>query len=105
MNDYKIEVKPTYWDVELSYGSYSDYEEAHLYFAGNDENEIWNFLCRYVKSQDYDENDFVGVENPLAMKWNDKAFSRYILSDYDYFYNFDYVNVEIKRLKVIYFKK
>ena len=105
MKDYKVEMKPTLWHVKLSEGSYSDYNEDHLFFSGNDENEIWNFLCRYVDSQDYGEHRFVNSKMPLAMKWNDKTYKSCFLLGEDYFYNHNYVNVEIERLNVIYFNK
>ena len=111
--DYKIEMKPTYWEVVLSSGRYSDYSENHLFFAGNDENEIWNFLCRYIDDINKDEIKseylFGSVKNPTAMKFNDKKYlSENYIGEKDEIDWSDYceiVNVEINRLNVIYFNK
>jgi len=110
--DYKIEMKPTYWEVILSSGCYSDYSELHLFFSGNDENEIWNFLCRYVDdiNKDEDESDFLSwsVNNPLAMKFGDKKYlSDKYTGDKDINWSdpYDIVDVSIERLNVIYFQK
>ena len=94
--EYKIEMKPTYWEVSLRAGEYSDKHEEHLFFAGNDENEIWNFVKRYVKSLNsiyyrtlfYDEDK----EPILTNKDDDWRWSE------DYY-------VTIKRLNIIYFQK
>ena len=107
MNDYKVEMKPTYWEVVLSSGSYSDYSENHLFFAGNDEDEIWNFLCRYIESI-AEENDYSGdVKKPLAIKFNDKKFisEKYKGDKEEIDWNYDIVDVSISRLNVIYFNK
>ena len=109
--DYKVETKPTYWEVILSSGHYSDYEESHLFFAGNDENEIWNFLKRYTDDV-AKKNDYLHGVNmnglSLAMKWNDERFiSKNFTGDKDdIFWDNEYniAKVNIKRLNVIYFK-
>lgn len=48
--DYKVEWKPTLWEVILSEGHYSDYNEHHLFFQANSEEEVWHFLKRYLKA-------------------------------------------------------
>lgn len=107
--DYKVEMKPTYWEVVLSSGCYSDYSENHLFFAGNDEDEIWNFLCRYIDSI-AEERDclFGSVNNPLAIKFGEKKFvsDKYKGDKEDINWNSEYyiVDVSISRLNVIYFR-
>lgn len=60
VKEYKVEWKPGLWDVQLDMGSYSDAREEHLYFHANDENEVWNFLCRYVEDVfTCDDDDYV----------------------------------------------
>lgn len=102
ITDYKVEMKPALWQVKLSEGMYSDYNEDHLFFSGNDENEVWNFLCRYIESKDYASKEFVYAKRPLVMKWNDETFKHSITGGVDYH---NYVDVEIKRLNVIYFNE
>jgi len=111
MKDYKVEMKPTYWDVTLATGCYSDYTEKHLYFTGNDENEVWNFLCRYaedkIKEKDKLFFDWEGKHYPI--KWNDQKFIpkdyKENIEDIDWISGYDIFDTEIKRLNVIYFLK
>lgn len=46
-NEYKIEIKPTLWDVMLTSGEYSDRDEEHLYIRANDREEAWYLLKKY----------------------------------------------------------
>lgn len=108
--DYKVEVKPTYWHVTLASGEYSDYEETHLVFAGNDEFEVWDFLKRYADSVN-EESEYLwgSTDAPLAMKWNDEKFlsDKYTGDKEDINWSNSYrtVYVTIERLSVIYFKR
>lgn len=47
MSDFKIETKPTLWDVKLFHGAYSDYGEEHYYIRANDRQEAWHQFKRY----------------------------------------------------------
>jgi hypothetical protein len=113
MKDYKVETKPTYWQVILSSGVYSDYTEEHLFFAGNSQEEIWNFLCRYmddiiVFERDYTYSSVYDGEAYL-MKFEDKKFiaKKFIgdKEDIDWSSKDDIADVVIQRLNIIYFKK
>jgi hypothetical protein len=97
--DYKVEMKPTYWEVILSIGEYSDYTEKHLFFSGNDELEVWNFLKRYMLDNAQKEKRF----GEMVIYKDD----RFIFSQGNDAYNnyYDRYDVEIKRLNVIYFNK
>ena len=107
--DYKVELKPTYWDVILERGEYSDYEQEHLYFAGNVEEEIWIFLCRYLDSvSDKDRYGQFGAiqlcEDANKMFVTKELSERIKERGWDV-RNSDIWSVTIKRLEVIYFKK
>ena len=106
--DYKVEMKPTYWEVILSSGMYSDYRETHLFFAGNDEFEIWDFLKRYIddvaKEDDY--NWGVSDEYALVVKWNKEIYiSKKYTGDKDTTNMCNIADVDISRLNIIYFNK
>lgn len=108
--DYKVEMKPSYWHVILSAGMYSDYRENHLFFAGNDAEEIWNFLCRYVDSIAKPDDFLYGdVDFPLAIQWEDKKYvsSKFNgdIRDIDWSIHYGTVDVKIERLSVIYFQR
>lgn len=111
--DYKIEVKPTYWKVILSSGAYSDYSESHLFFAANDELEVWHFLKRYMDSVITEDNAYLwGIDSngtALAMKWNDEKYlsSKYTgdKDDIRWCSEYDIADVSIENLKIIYFKE
>lgn len=47
MKSYKIEKKPIFWNVVLSHGSYSDYEEEHYCIAANSKEEAQLFFKQY----------------------------------------------------------
>jgi len=68
MKDYKIETKPSFWEVILKRGCYSDKEEKHLFFRANDENEVWNFLCRYLEDTFVDIYNYDGISHIGAIK-------------------------------------
>lgn len=115
--DYKIECKPTYWDVMLTRGEYSDYEEQHLYIAGNSQEEVWGFLCRFLDSIWNQESPWntIGCINMTDMEGN--ILKRFATSGYikqngldeDYSWgnmpHWDIWNADISRLEVIYFNK
>ena len=112
MKDYKVETKPTYWKVKLSSGCYSDYNEEHLFFAGNDEDEIWNFLCRYIEDITKENSEYLfglSLGDPMAMKYKDKKYisEKYNGDEEDVRWggNYEITNVDIERLNVIYFNK
>lgn len=71
--DYKVEMKPSFWDVTLYHGAYSDAVEKHFYFRANDENEVWNFLCRYLE-------DIFGVDPDDYYDWS-SAYKAIILDN------------------------
>lgn len=97
-------MKPTLWDVMLHRGNYSDYEERHLYFSGNDENEVLNFLLRYLKDKDPEED---GFDSGRAVHFNNKRHKT-TTSEQDaeqgIGYGWDW-HARINRLNVIYFAK
>ena len=105
--DYKVEMKPTIWQVKLSHGCYSDYSEEHLFFAGNNEDEIWLFLCRYIEDI-AKESDYLCGGYKLALKYGDKKYlsTKYKGDIEDIYWSsvYDINDVEINRLNVIYFK-
>lgn len=111
--DYKIEVKPTYWEVTLSSGMYSDYSESHLFFAANDESEVWHFLKRYMDSMITEEESWLsGLDSDgtaLAMKWNDEKYLSSKFTGYeneiDWDNSYNIADVLIENLKIIYFKE
>lgn len=110
MKDYKIEAKPIFWHVTLSSGSYSDYNEKHLYFAGNSPEEAWEFLKRYINDTTTETSDYPwGTSNNMAMVWNDKKYinPKYTGDKEDISWESDYrtTQVEIEMLKVIHFQK
>lgn len=104
--DYKIEMKGSLWEVILSSGAYSDYREKHLVFSGNSEDEIWNFLKRYIDDIS-EETDY--QDTNLFLKCNGETYisKKYIGDREDISWDSDYdaSNVSIKRLNVIYFKQ
>lgn len=103
MKDYKVETKPSWWHVTLSIGSYSDYEESHLFFSGNDEFEVWDFLKRYT-------NDMINPNylNKLY-KWEGERFvsDKYTgnVDSVDWDCDWQASDVMIERLNVIHFLK
>ncbi len=102
--DYKIEVKPTFWAVSLETGCYSDWSIEYLFFSANDENEVWNFLCRYYEDQ------HSGSEwGQRALVWNDKKYAvQKVKTQREINWETDYGDaqfVKIERLKVIHFQK
>ena len=117
--DYKVEMKPTYWDVKLDKGCYSDHQEEHLYFNGNSIDEVWIFLCRYIESiweanSDYEaivmehwdkkKRELV-VEHQFATKgFTKKQQKRDVDIDWNTEYGYTW-GVDITRLEVIYFNK
>lgn len=110
--DYKIEVKPSYWQVSLYSGEYSDRRERHDFIAANSDEEAWDLFCRYWEEEKKDTPNTWGM--PMCLYWND-AEKKFIPSsfkllefkgeiDWDYGYG-DTWRVEIKNLSIIYFKK
>lgn len=106
--DYKVEMKPTYWHVNLRWGQYSDAGEEQLFFAGNDEFEIWDFLKRYIDAT-AEENQYLWGSEKLALKWVKETYlSPKFIGDRDsvnWTNGYEVTYVDIKRLNVIYFKE
>jgi len=109
--EYKIEMKPTYWEVIIESGCYSDKTEAHLVFSGNSEEEIWEFLKRYEDDVCIYDNLLCGDCSDgasLAIKWNENTYLSKKFTgnkeDVDWSSDYDIGNIKIKRLNVIYFK-
>ena len=113
--DYKVETKPTMFEVTLSHGCYSSYIEKHLFFAANDEEEVWHFLCRYLESvneeddgKHYCDASFYECISFCGLVWNDKKYrSKKCTEEEDRWFETDYgggLDVEIHPLNVIYFK-
>jgi len=101
--DYKIEIKPTFWEVTLQSGCYSDWNIDNLFFHANTEEEVWNFLCRYAKEEmkkDY-KCGFVWGKNKFQFKKTDWEEDEI---DWDTDYG-DAYQVNIKRIKIIEFNK
>lgn len=46
--NYKIEEKPTWWFIVISYGEYSGRYEEYVHIRANDREEAWRFLCQYA---------------------------------------------------------
>lgn len=111
--EYKIEMKPSWWHVTLMCGCYSDYREHQLFFAANDEWEVWNFLQRYMDDVAKEDVNLWGLKEngtTLAMKWNDEKYlSVKFTGDRDGVdwepYDDGISTVTIKRLHVIHFRK
>lgn len=98
--DYKIEMKPTYWDVMLTEGCYSDYEERHLYFCANTQEEVWIFLKRYLKDI-WDEKNCMRISGVSLEDEHCNIIDKYAIQEDDWG---DW-RATIKRLNVIYFNK
>ncbi len=114
--DYKIEMKPTYWEVTLERGAYSDREEEHLYFCANSQEEVWHFLKRYLNDiWNREDWDCIGAVILTDAKGN--TIDKYATegykkkseeNDWEIDYDIEYGNawgVTINRLNVIYFNK
>lgn len=106
MKEYKIETKPTFWEVNLDQGAYSDWTTESLFFRGNDENEVWDMLCRYIE----DIFDIEDWNRKKALVWGEKKYfvkkekSNEDEVNWDTCYG-DAWSVAINRLKVIEFLK
>ena len=102
--DYKIEVKPSLWVVVLATGCYSDAEENYLFVHANNEEEVWNFLCRY-----YDDIKKGEQWGRRALVWNELrhiAINAEDKNDIDWDTAYgDAEEVTISRMKVIEFKQ
>ena len=110
---YKVEMKPTIWEVTLERGSYSDRTEEHLFFSGNTQEEVWEFFKRYETENNKDIRGHVNYE------WNNFSLSFTGTKDKKGNYKvvipeivapqksdwYDGWMVSIERLDVIYFKK
>jgi hypothetical protein len=115
--DYKVEMKPTFWVVSLSSGAYSDWIERHLYFRANSEDEVWNYLCRYLDDlYIMREYDWLMCYDKIAIRLEDGTKS-YVMKKWleqkgndikKVNWDADYGNceiVKIERLNVIEFLK
>ena len=108
--DYKIETKPSLWDVTLSSGCYSDREENHLHFRANDPEEVWHFLCRYIEDIFDVEDSYSSIGGIVDIENREKRYSVKDKNaddiDWDTDYSSDNVQgVTIRHLDVIEFKK
>lgn len=109
--DYKVEMKGSYWEVIISTGCYSDFQESHLVFAGNSEDEIWDFLKRYTDDVLKESTFCWGLNNGTCylLKWGNKKYisKKYTdnVEDISWNNSYDSADVKIKRLDVIYFKR
>jgi len=106
--DYKVELKPSFWVVTLQHGCYSDWDIEYLFFRGNDENEIWDFLCRY-KDDTYNNTSYAlrGLmfegRRHIIREQNLTADE---IEDFNWGTEYgDSYEVSIKRMRVIEFKK
>ena len=114
--DYKIEMKPTYWDVTLEKGCYSDREEEHLYFCANSQEEVWHFLKRFLNDI-WNNEDWNCIGAVILTDDEGKTIDKYATEGFikkseenndEIDYTSDYGDawgVTIKRLNVIYFNK
>ena len=111
---YKVEMKPTIWEVTLERGSYSDRTEEHLFFSGNTQEEVWEFFKRYETENNKDIRGHVNYEwNDLKLSFSGPFkdnFNHYKITipastkpREDNWYGGWMVSIE--RLDVIYFKK
>lgn len=65
--NYKIEKRPTIWQVVLESGEYSDYSVEYLHFRANSPEEAWLMLCEY--------KDSLRANYIFAMTWGDKKYA------------------------------
>ncbi|WP_139319461.1 hypothetical protein [Gordonia sp. CNJ-863] len=70
--DYKVEVKPTLWEVVLEQGAYSDRDEEHHFIRANDREEAWALFKRYWADQ---------VDNHGAGEWTRGSLLVYVDQD------------------------
>ena len=115
MKDYKIETTGSLWHVILSRGCYSDYEEHHLAFSANSEDEVWKMIEIYIKDNlkeycaSYRDTIFKNNSDGVFMilledeKRDFEKKPLRTLKDFDSDY-YDYY-IEIKRLEIINFDK
>lgn len=50
--DYKIETKPTLWEVTLESGAYSDWSLENYFIRANDRDEAWYLFKRYWETEE-----------------------------------------------------
>ncbi|MGW5074038.1 hypothetical protein [Rhodococcus sp. NPDC004095] len=117
MSDYKIETKPTLWEVSLNQGAYSDRTEEHYFLRANDRLEAWNLFKKFwsdiidVKDTHrysrgnllvYVDADGVEAERfkpeKWAASWNDNDDE----PDYDIYYGSAW-EVQLNQLAVVEF--
>lgn len=96
---YKVESKGSLWQVEISSGAYSDYRTNFYVFAGNSEEEIWEYIKIWAKEE--------GSYPALIWKGNKFEGKRRDYWDEDREINWetdygDASDVDIKRLDVVY---
>lgn len=94
---YKVETKGSLWEVCISHGAYSDFNQDFFIFAGNSAEEIWSYIKIWAKE----------VKHYSALIWGEKRELIYKPSyiDDEIDWSTDYgeaYDVEIKRLNVIY---
>lgn len=113
--DYKVEMKPSTWAVSLESGEYSDYEIDYLYFYGNSEDEIWNFLSRYLEDIYFDRFDDNSINKIYSEDGREYIVKKFI-EDTEKFnkskfdpecdvYTWQTKEVKMKRLDVIHFMR
>jgi len=102
--NYKIEEKPTWWFIVITYGSYSDRYEEYVHVRANNRWEAWRFLCQYA--------DESGMNKPIQIYGEEgkkhiptACIERYrSIAETDWHYG-DYGLVDIKPLKVVHITK
>ena len=116
MKNYKIEKRPTIWQVILSSGDDGfDYNETHLHFMANSQEDAWEMLKEYfedvVNPKDEYKKKAIYWES-MNKKWAIPTWRKRILSgkEYDSFVNWDTCyghayKVEIKMLDLIIFSR
>ena len=99
--NYKIETKPTLWQVRLEQGAYSDATEENYFVRANDRDEAWHLFKLYwedqvvrLKEHEYSRGnlllyvDFDGneVERFKPSKWSTWASEDDDEPDFDIYY-------------------
>lgn len=79
MFNYKIEKKPTTWQIGIDRGSYSDYDEMYYFVSANSSEEAWFFFKKFLENAkpDWYESNRVFYKNEVLIgdKWLDNKFN------------------------------
>ena len=95
MKNFKLEAKGSLWLIDLETGSYSeDHKKDVLVVSANSEEEAWESLKVYMRSEYRNGYPMKGWWPYSYMKWNDKEY-KFGVGDGD-------IQITITRLKVLY---